>query len=154
MRTWLTEDVVLFTIGYEGRSLAGYLDTLATQDIRLLCDVRKNPISRKPGFSKSALLRGAESQGITYRHFPGLGIPSAKRRNLKTSDCYHRLFDDYESTTLREGEADLTDLANLLERYKKIALTCFEADADRCHRRRVAEAVRQRAGRSCEVSHI
>lgn len=47
----------LFTIGYEGRSLEKYLNILIQKNIKILCDVRKNPISRKYGFSKKNITK-------------------------------------------------------------------------------------------------
>ena len=46
---------VLFTIGYEGITNEAYLNKLIKNNVKLLCDVRKNPLSRKYGFSKSEL---------------------------------------------------------------------------------------------------
>ncbi|WP_348602891.1 DUF488 family protein [Bartonella tribocorum] len=46
------EKFCFFTIGYEGKSLENYLNCLLENNIKILCDVRKNPISRKYGFSK------------------------------------------------------------------------------------------------------
>ena len=37
----------LFTIGYEGKSLERYLNFLIINDVRVLCDVRKNAYSQK-----------------------------------------------------------------------------------------------------------
>jgi len=45
------------TIGYEGSSLEGYLNRLLHAGVTLLCDVRRNPLSRKYGFSKSTLAK-------------------------------------------------------------------------------------------------
>ncbi len=47
----------LFTIGYEGRTLESYLNLLIRGGVTLLCDVRRNAISRKYGFSKTTLER-------------------------------------------------------------------------------------------------
>ena len=47
--------------------------------IGLLCDVRKNPLSRKFGFSKKKLKHITETVGIKYVHIPELGIESDKR---------------------------------------------------------------------------
>lgn len=46
---------MLFTIGYEGKSLDAYLNQLIKHNISLLCDVRSNPLSMKYGFSKNRL---------------------------------------------------------------------------------------------------
>lgn len=49
------ESTILFTIGYEGISLEEYLNRLIINNIRLLVDVRRNPVSQKYGFSKKLL---------------------------------------------------------------------------------------------------
>lgn len=46
---------ILYTIGYEGISLEEYLNRLIKNDVKVLVDVRKNPLSMKYGFSKSQL---------------------------------------------------------------------------------------------------
>ena len=46
------------TIGYEGRTLENYLNELLRSGVTVLCDVRRNPISRKYGFSKNTLAKG------------------------------------------------------------------------------------------------
>jgi hypothetical protein len=48
-------DAALHTIGYEGHSVESYLNALLQNGITILCDVRRNPISRKYGFSKGTL---------------------------------------------------------------------------------------------------
>lgn len=58
--------IVLFTIGYEGRSLENYLNALIRNGIKILVDVRNNPVSMKPGFSKSQLRTYCENLGIGY----------------------------------------------------------------------------------------
>ena len=132
-----------FTIGYEGISLETYLNKLIINDVKLLCDVRKNPLSMKYGFSKSQLNKACESVGISYKHIPQLGIDSAKRTDLKTMHDYNRLFDEYEKTTLVENHIQLEEIYKLKEKYKRIAITCFEKEPCMCHRSRVAEALKR-----------
>lgn len=62
----------------------------------MLCDVRRNPWSRKYGFSKSTLSNACEGVGIRYEHLPELGIVSDARRNLETQADYDALFAHYE----------------------------------------------------------
>jgi uncharacterized protein (DUF488 family) len=114
----------LFTIGYEGKTLDEYLEQLQKAGVKLLCDVRRNPLSRKRGFSKDALREALELQGIKYRHFPTLGIPSAERRELETPDDYRKLFTGYKKRIAREEESLLQELLELLEKHRRVALTC------------------------------
>ena len=45
----------LYTLGYEARILAEFLDRLAQAGVSRLVDVRESPRSRRPGFSKTKL---------------------------------------------------------------------------------------------------
>jgi uncharacterized protein (DUF488 family) len=42
----------------------------------------------------------------------------------------------------------------LLKKYKRIALTCFEANICQCHRKHLAEAITSLPGFSYELKHI
>lgn len=133
------EDMSLMTIGYEGRTLEEYMVILLINDVRVLCDVRKNAYSQKFGFSKAQLIKACDGAGIRYEHIPNLGIVSEKRKDLKDQSDYNTLFDDYESTTLIYARNELNHLFKLLQSEKRIALTCFERDPLQCHRSRIAK---------------
>lgn len=130
-----------FTIGYEGISLENYLNKLIINDVRLLCDVRKNSLSMKYGFSKSQLKNACESIGIKFLHVPELGIESDKRQVLNSMSDYNKLFKEYENTTLKENATSLQYLFNLVKEYKRVAITCFEKEVSMCHRGRVLKAL-------------
>lgn len=123
----------LFTIGYEGSSLEEYLNKLIKNNVQVLYDVRKNPLSRKFGFSKSILSELLPQFNIEYRHLPELGIVSEKRQDLSTELDYLKLFAEYEKY-LPEKTLYLQELAHTLEEGKSIALTCFEKKHNFCHR--------------------
>ena len=93
-------DIVLFTIGYEGISLEHYLNKLIKNNIKVLCDVRKNALSMKYGFSKSQLKNACEGVGIIYIHIPEVGIDSDKRQELNSQDDYDKLFKLYAENNL------------------------------------------------------
>lgn len=133
------DELSLMTIGYEGLSLEQYIVTLLINDVRVLCDVRKNAYSQKFGFSKNQLAKACEGAGIRYEHIPNLGIISEKRKDLKNQSDYDALFDDYEITTLMYARNELNHLFTLLQNDKRIALTCFEHNPLQCHRSRIAK---------------
>ncbi|MDR0536048.1 MAG: DUF488 domain-containing protein [Puniceicoccales bacterium] len=136
----------LTTIGYEGRSLEGYLNTLLRDSVTLLCDVRRNPISRKYGFSKRTLANACEGVGIRYEHLPELGIESEARQELRTQSDYDVLFAKYERDSLPRQTAALKKIHDwILQDKQRVALTCYEAQPCQCHRHCVAEAL-ERAG--------
>lgn len=137
------EEITLFTIGYEGISLEMYLQKLVRNNVKLLVDVRKNPLSMKFGFSKTLLKRYCNSLGIEYMHIPEVGINSDKRQQLDTQSDYDRLFAEYCQTTLQETTAAQNQILVLLKEYKRIALTCFEAEPCQCHRTHLAASISQ-----------
>lgn len=144
----------LFTIGYEGNSFENYLNRLLQNNVSLLCDVRKNPISRKYGFSQKTLSETLEKLGIKYIHIPDLGIVSDKCKALKSQNDYNKLFDEYAKTTLKENNSALNNVYKLLIDYKRIAITCFEAEVCMCHRGRVAEALEKFPDWNFKTQHI
>jgi uncharacterized protein (DUF488 family) len=130
-----------FTIGYEGSSLEGYLNRLIRNNVKTLVDVRRNPLSRKYGFSKKTLSDTVRKLGIGYVHIPELGIASDRRQELKTQADYDRLFNSYEKQELKQNEGSLKSLYGIFLKDKRVAITCFEADVCMCHRGRVAKAM-------------
>ena len=134
---------VLYTIGYEGISLECFINKLIKEDVQLLCDVRKNALSRKYGFSKSSLNNALERVGIEYRHYPELGIVSEKRKHLVSQTDYNTLFSEYKNNTLSNENDILDELHQLINEKRRIALTCFENKPHQCHRSWVAKAITQ-----------
>lgn len=129
---------VLFTIGYEGRTQDEYLALLTGAGVTLLADVRRNPISRKKGFSKKALAEGCAAVGIRYEHLPELGIASEKRKNVATQADVDALFAEYERDWLPTQGAALAKLRLWVDAGDRVALTCFERASRDCHRHCVA----------------
>lgn len=135
----LENERILFTIGYEGRSLEGYMVKLIKNGVKVLCDVRKNAYSQKFGFSKSTLQKACEGAGIDYIHIPELGIVSEKRKELNTQADYERLFKEYSDTVLLNERDALNRIFILLQKQGQVAITCFERNPMQCHRLKVAE---------------
>ncbi len=143
-----------FTIGYEGRTPEEYLNILLRNDVKVLCDVRRNPISRKYGFSKKTLQENLENLGIMYIHYPELGIASSERKNLQTRQDYEEIFEVYENTVLKQAGDTLAELKELLSTQERIAVTCFEADFSYCHRGRIAKKFAKATGRKYKIKHL
>lgn len=144
----------LVTIGYEGKSLENYLNQLLQAGTTLLCDVRRNPLSRKYGFSKSTLKKACEGIGIRYEHLPELGIDSEERRDLKTQADYDALFAMYEAKSLPNQKAALAKIHKWIEENEIVALTCYELLPHQCHRHCVADALAQRGGKKLVIRNL
>lgn len=147
-------DPGLLTIGYEGRSLEAYLNLLILNSVTLLCDVRRNPLSRKYGFSKKTLGAACGGVGIRYEHLPELGIDSQERRDLKTQADYDALFAGYESHDLPRQPGALGKIGEWIRTGERVALTCYEALPHQCHRHCVAEALGRTNIPRLEVCHL
>lgn len=148
------DSTALFTIGYEGISLEEYLNRLIKNSVKLLVDVRKNPLSQKYGFSKSSLTKYCGNLGIDYIHIPEVGIDSSKRRELNNQTDYDELFAEYRNTVLVETLETQKRIVGLLEQYKRIALTCFEAETCQCHRTHLAEKLKKSPNFKYPLIHI
>ena len=149
-----SDKTILFTIGYEGISLEEYLNKLIINDIKVLCDVRKNSVSMKYGFSKSQLEKACNGVGVKYVHIPELGIESDKRQILNTQSDYDNLFMSYRNEILPQTINIQKDLLGLLIENERIALTCFEANICQCHRKHLADAITKLPGFDYELKHI
>jgi hypothetical protein len=145
----------LVTLGYESKTLEAYLNQLLQDGVTLLCDVRRNPLSRKYGFSKSTLSNACEKVGIRYEHLPELGIPSEKRQDLETQTDYDKLFATYERTMLPKQTKTLVKIAGWIkEEGQRVALTCFELLPHQCHRHCVSDALQKTFGPKMAAHHI
>lgn len=142
------------TIGYEGKNLEGYLNRLIVAGVTLLCDVRRNPLSRKYGFSKGTLTKGCEGVGIRYEHFPELGIASEERRELETQADYDALFATYRRVALPQQTKVLAQIRQWVDQGARVALTCFEALPEQCHRNCVADALQHQFGKAFAPLHL
>ena len=145
----------MLTIGYEGKSLDTYLNQLIKASVTLLCDVRRNAISRKYGFSGSTLSEACSQVGILYVHLPGLGIASSERQGLSKNEDYVVLFSAYKEERLPNHEPELDRIQSWIVKEKhRVALTCFERDPHHCHRHCVADAIAKRAGVGFSALHL
>ncbi|MBU2515345.1 DUF488 domain-containing protein [bacterium] len=148
------EKTCLFSIGYEGKSIDGFLDDLIRNNIKSLIDVRKTPRSMKVGFSKTKLSQYLEKAGIQYLHYPELGIPCELRKFLKSNEDYQKLFKRYDLEILPLQTKALESVLNHLATKKRIALMCFEADPNHCHRSRILRHLTHAMDLKSRIEHV
>lgn len=130
----------IWTIGYEQATQPAVIAALRDAGVGVLADIRNLPLSRRPGFSKSALEAAAEQTGIAYRHFKHLGTPPEGREAARRGD--HAGLERSYSGQLELPEA-LAQMAELraLAAEKRVALLCYERSATKCHRSLLYEAL-------------
>ena len=142
---------VLSTIGYEGATLAEVIETLRAAGVEVVVDVRAVAASRRAGFSKTVLGASLEAEGIAYEHLRGLGTPKPGReaaRRGRVAEMGAIFAEHMRTPEARDGLARAVAIA----RERHAALLCYEADAAGCHRRLVADMIREATG--CEVRDL
>jgi uncharacterized protein (DUF488 family) len=143
----------LFTIGYSDFSPEQFRHLLQSEGVELLADVRANPVSRKPGFSKQRLAEMLSADGIEYQSWPLLGIPSTDRKNAASKAGWEQLLADY-GRSLEQDNGRVTAARSLANhaRSRVTAVMCMESDLSHCHRKPLAEWIGSRMG--FEVVHL
>ena len=143
----------LFTIGYEGAMLEDFLATLSKANIDVMLDIREIPISRRKGFSKTALSAALAGVNIGYRHEKQLGSPKNIRHQLREDGDYKAFFRAFNRHLQRQNGL-LLELTEELE--GNVALMCYEKDHTLCHRNSVVNVLSEMLGLSpkhLEVKH-
>ena len=122
-------------MGYEGLSSDELVAALLAMDVSRLVDVRLNPISRKPGLSKTSLGRALADAGIRYEHRPQLGNPKTNRAGFAGNPlAREQARSTYQALLRRPEVSDALDAVVDAGRRERVAVLCFEADQSRCHR--------------------
>ena len=129
---------VIYTIGYEGRTISNLVDTLQKHNIKLLVDVRELPLSRKNGFSKTALKNHLNKAGIEYISIKELGTPKELRHDYRDKVIDWKRFRELYIKYLNSHKDAIKKLEELA-RLKPTAIMCYEKDWKVCHRSIIAE---------------
>jgi uncharacterized protein (DUF488 family) len=131
----------LYTLGYEGLSIDGFITRLKEAGIETVCDVRDMPLSHKRGFSKNGLAAALGHAGIGYEHWRSVGAPKELRHRYRADHDWNAYASGFRAhlATRRDAVRDLAREAA----ERKICLVCYEADAALCHRSMVAAAARK-----------
>jgi len=147
------KNITVYTAGYENRDIAEFIGRLKKHGISMLVDVREIPASRKSGFSKNALSEHLQSAKIKYLHVKELGSPKTLREKLKEDKNYDLFFAEY-------GKYLKTKLDVVKKLYRDIishelsCLLCFEREPSQCHRKVVAEKIKESDGNGLIINHI
>jgi uncharacterized protein (DUF488 family) len=142
----------VYTIGFTKKSAESFFSTVGGSGARRVVDVRLNNVSQLAGFSKRDDLRYflRAIGGLEYVHLPELAptqeLLDDYRKRKGGWPAYERAFlalmrqRQIEQIVAREVIADA-------------CLLCSEDTAQRCHRRLVAEYLREAWG-DLEVVHL
>ena len=131
----------VYTIGFTRKSLQEFIERLRAAGVRKVIDIRLRNTSQLAGWSKypdiSYLLTAGF--GLNYEYHPEFAPTAELLDNYRKTrdwpayeDRFNQLLADRQPE--RQAQALLTEEA--------ICLLCTEPQADRCHRRLVAEYLR------------
>ena len=142
----------LFTIGFTKKPAEVFFGRIADAGVRRLVDVRLNNVSQLAGFTKKDDLRYFTKVicNIGYEHFPDLAptqkMLDAYKKQKGDWETYERQFLELmQARRIEEGAGRrLSDSDCLL---------CSEETPVNCHRRLVAEYLREKWG-GVEIEHI
>jgi uncharacterized protein (DUF488 family) len=144
--------VTLFTIGFTKKSASTFFGLLGDSGARTLIDVRLNNVSQLAGFAKRDDLRYFLSSicGMGYEHdlrlAPTADLLDGYKKRGGSWAAYETSFLDLMrarsiESTLRPDDMD------------DVVLLCSEAEPHRCHRRLVAEYLRDAWG-GIDIAHL
>ncbi len=152
----------IYTIGFAGKSAEQFFTTLRDAGVQKLIDIRRSNNTLYCGFTRSRDLPFFLSRicGITYVHEPDFA-PSMEllrdyqariKKNKKDPDAwpeYVRRFQDEIA-----GRPVMELFRKHVEGADRVCLLCTEPASDRCHRKLLAEHIREKAGPAVDVVHL
>ena len=143
---------MLYTIGYESKSIDDLISQLKSHDISTLVDVREIPISRKKGFSKTVFSECLNKNGIEYIHLKKLGSPKNIRKELKQNKDYFSFFGKYlEYIQLHKNI--ISDLYKIILE-KNCCIMCYEDLPFKCHRKIICDEIEKIDGNGLKIEHL
>lgn len=144
--------MTVFTIGFTKKTARDFFSKLKQSGARRLIDVRLNNVSQLAGFAKKDDLRyflDAICQ-MEYLHIPSLAPTQSILDAYKKKKGDWKVYEDRFLALMRERHIEDTISREELD---GACLLCSEETADHCHRRLVAEYLRNKWG-NLEIKHI
>jgi uncharacterized protein (DUF488 family) len=143
----------IFTIGFTKKSAEVFFSRIGSAGVKRVIDVRLNNVSQLAGFTKKDDLRyfTRELCHIDYVHVPALAptariLDAWKKRKNGDWELYESQFLDL----MRERRVEETLSRDLLDGG---CLLCSEEKPEHCHRRLVAEFLKEKWG-DVQIEHI
>jgi len=142
----------IFTIGFTKKSAETFFTRLRTAGVKRLVDVRLNNVSQLAGFTKKDDLRYFTKAicDIDYLHVPALAPTADILDAYKKQKGDWALYEQQFLELMRSRRIEETVSPSLLEDG---CLLCSEEKPHHCHRRLVAEYLKEKWG-NIEIEHI
>ena len=144
----------LYTIGFTQKSAKEFFDLIKRNEIELLIDIRLNNVSQLAGFAKGKDLEYFLNEICSCKYVhddlfaPTKELLDNYRAKKISWDKYEEIF------------SNIINVRNLADRFKKlytksekVCLLCTEPTAKQCHRKLVAEYLKDNM-EGVEIIHI
>jgi uncharacterized protein (DUF488 family) len=149
----MIKTIKIFTIGFAKKSAREFFTCLRDAEIQKVVDVRLNNVSQLAGFTKKEdleyFLRTIGDMG--YVHKPDL----APTKDIL--DAYKKKEINWEEYEIRYRELLRARKAEILvspEEVNHCCLLCSEPSAEKCHRRLLAEYLRECWSSNVIIHHL
>ncbi len=138
LREGLKSSVDFYTIGYEGRTLATFLEALKRFRIKTVVDLRTDPgKSSRPEFDKGKLSHALREIEVRYIHQAELGLPAEKQAAAAEPRGRADVWKWYNREVIPVFDRLLRSKLSMPK--GEVAFLCEERDPTACHRHCIAE---------------
>lgn len=145
----------IFTIGFTKKDAKTFFELLQKNKIDLLLDIRINNVSQLAGFAKGNDLGYFINEILNAKYIHDTRFAPTKE-----------LLDSYRDKNINwlEYEKEFSKIIedrrivdifqdNYYKNYERVCLLCSESEADKCHRRLIAEYLKENLS-DIEIIHI
>lgn len=145
----------IFTIGFTKKDAKTFFELLQKNKIDLLLDIRINNVSQLAGFAKGNDLGYFINEILNAKYIHDTRFAPTKE-----------LLDSYRDKNINwlEYEKEFNKIIedrrivdifqdNYYKNYERVCLLCSESEADKCHRRLIAEYLKENLS-DIEIIHI
>lgn len=142
----------IFTIGFTKKSAEGFFTKLRQSGARRIVDVRLNNVSQLAGFAKKGDLEFflREICAMDYVHVPALAPKRDMLDRYRKQKGAWKAYEDEFLALMRERKIEDNVPRDVIADG---CLLCSEQKPDRCHRRLVAEYLKEHWG-DVEIVHL
>jgi uncharacterized protein (DUF488 family) len=130
------------TIGFGKKSAERFVDLLRDAGVAVVVDTRRRPDSPLSGYARKRDLPFIlQTAGIRYEYRPELAPPDDLLLRYRDDKDWMSYASDFEHRVLTTDPA-LEAMEQIYRRPEHVALLCSEPTPEKCHRRLVAERMR------------
>lgn len=147
----------LYTIGFTKKSAETFFNILKENNVKHLIDVRLNNSSQLAGFAKGINLKYflKELCDIDYSHDVEFAPTNEMLSNYKKKNISWSEYEEQFSTMLNNRNLKDKISVKFTDGVDGICLLCSEYIAEKCHRRLVAEYIKDVLDEDCiQIIHL